>query len=184
LEQIHDDNVADVPSFWHKDVPLKVELFVWRLFSDRLPTKNNLHRQNVLDFEAQTRVDGCGIVETSNHLFLRCTLFGSVWNFISQWLGVVTVMPSDVKGHFDQFRHLGGASKSRQSLLQVIWCATMWEIWKERNNRIFNEKNSSIMQVVDRIKLLTFKWLKVKFASLPFNYHGWWLSPFMLLGIG
>jgi len=74
-------------------------------------------------------------------------------------------------------------TKSRQSILQVIWLATVWEIWKDRNNKKFKATDSSILQVVDRIKLLTFKWLKVKFTTLPFNYHGWWLSPFTLLGI-
>jgi len=49
-------------------------------------------------------------------------------------------MPLDVAGHFTQFSFFGGATKSRRSLLQVIWFATMWEIWKERNNRIFNAK--------------------------------------------
>ena len=55
---------------------------------------------------------------------------------------------------------------------------------KDRNNKIFNATDSSVLQVVDRIKLLIFTWLKVKFTTLPFNYHGWWLSPFTLLGIG
>ena len=32
-----------IASLWHKDVPLKVVLFAWRLFQDRLPTKDNLH---------------------------------------------------------------------------------------------------------------------------------------------
>lgn len=28
----------------------------------------------------------------------------------------------------------------RQSLLNVIWFATVWELWKERNNIIFKSK--------------------------------------------
>jgi hypothetical protein len=94
------------------------------------------------------------------------------------------VSPSDIAGHLNHFSFLGGAAKSRRSILQVIRYATVWETWKERNNKIFNAKESTIMHVVDRIKSLTYKWLKVKFAKLPFNYHGWWLSPFTLLGIG
>jgi hypothetical protein len=74
--------------------------------------------------------------------------------------------------------------KARGAILQVIWFATTWEIWKERNNRLFNGKDSSIHQVVDRIKLLAFMWLKEKFHFLPLNYHAWWLSPFTILGIG
>jgi len=33
---------VSVSSLWHKDVPLKVTLFAWRLFRNRLPTKDNL----------------------------------------------------------------------------------------------------------------------------------------------
>jgi len=123
------------------------------------------------------------MVETSSHLILNCNLFGSVWNHILQWIGVSAVMPVSVVDHFVQFNYFGGAAKSRRSILQVIWFATAWEIWKERNKRIFNAHESSIMQVVDKIKSVTFKWLKVKFTSLPFNYYGWWLSPFTILGI-
>ena len=176
--------MVEASTIWHKDVPLKVVLFVWRLLRDRLPTKDNLHRRNVLDFDAQMCVDGCGLTESSTHLFLHCSLFGSIWNHIFHWLGVVSVFPQDVTRFFKQFSLLGGVSKSRQSMLQVIWFATTWEIWKEMNNIISNAKESSILQVVDRIKLLTFKWLKVKFPTLSFNYHGWWLSPFTVLGIG
>ena len=178
------ENPEVVPSVWHKDVPLKVLLFMWRLLRDWLPTKNNLHRRRVLDFDDQFCVGGCGSAKTSTHLFLHCMHFSLVWNHILQWLGVVTVLPNDITGHFNQFQHFGGVTKSRQSILQVIWLATVWEIWKDRNNKNFKATDSSILQVVDRIKLLTFKWLKVKFTTLPFNYHGWWLSPFNLLGIG
>ena len=34
--------------FWHKDVPLKVNLFVWRLLLNRLPTYNNLFKRGVI----------------------------------------------------------------------------------------------------------------------------------------
>jgi len=57
--------------------------------------------------------------------------------------------------------------------MQVLWFATVWEIWKERNNMLFNGKEFSILKVVDKIKSFSFMWLKAKFASLPLNYHGW-----------
>jgi len=123
-------------------------------------------------------------VETSSHLFLHFNNFASVWHLIFRWLGIATVIPFDVADHFNQFSFGGGASRTTRSILQVIWFATVWEIWKERNNRVFNGKECSIVQVVDKIKSLAFMRLKVKFASLPFNYHGWWLSSFTMLDIG
>jgi len=70
------------------------------------------------------------------------------------------------------------------SIMHLIWYYTVWEILKERNNRLFNDKECSTSHIVDKIKSLTFMWLKAKFITLPFNYHAWWLSPFTMLGIG
>jgi len=70
------------------------------------------------------------------------------------------------------------------SIMHLIWYATAWEIWKERNNRLFNDKECSTSQIVDKIKSLTFMWLKAEFTTLHFKYHAWWLSSFTMLDIG
>jgi len=175
---------VDALSLWHKDVPLKVVLFRWRMLRDRLSTKDNLFRRGVIDQASRQCVSGCGSLETSNHLFLHCNFFGSIWHFIYRWLGLLMVAPSQVSNHFYQFSGCGGTTKGHRSILQVIWFAENWEIWKERNNRLFNGKECPVYQVVDKIKSLAFTWLKAKYISLPINYHGWWLSPFTILGIG
>jgi len=69
---------VDASSLWHKDVPLKVVLFGWRLLRDRLPSKDNLFRRGVIDQASRQCVSGCDSLETSNHLFLHCNLFSSV----------------------------------------------------------------------------------------------------------
>jgi len=47
---------VDASSIWHKDVPLKVVVFVWRLFRDRLPTKDNLLRRGVIHQDVRGRM--------------------------------------------------------------------------------------------------------------------------------
>jgi len=194
IEENEKNKVSNIPtllespvaasSLWHKDVPLKFVLFSWRLFRDRLPTKDNLFRRGVIDQASMLCVVGCDSLESSNHLFLHCNVFGSIWHLIYRWLDISAAVLFHVPDHFNQFSYNGGISKDRRSILHVIWFAIVWEIWKERNNRLFNVKECSVIQVVDKIKSLTFAWLKAKFASLPFNYHGWWLSLFTILGIG
>ncbi|RHN54306.1 hypothetical protein MtrunA17_Chr5g0405261 [Medicago truncatula] len=56
---------------------------------------------------------------------------------------------------------------------------SMYRDWQEERVEEISRK-----QVVDKIKLLTYRWLKEKHVCLPLNYHGWWLSPFSILGIG
>jgi len=162
-------------SIWNKDVSLKVGLFAWWLFRDRLPTKDNLLSRGVTPNDSRWCVVGCGNEESSSHLFLHCQFFGLVWYHIYRWLAISTTSPLSVGDHFNQFTFVGGVAKARRSILQVLW--------KERNNKLFKGKECSTAQVVDKIKSLTFMWLKAKFSSLPFNYHGWWLNPYTILGI-
>jgi len=85
-----------VLSLWHKDVPLKVVLFAWGLFRDSLPTKDNLLRRGVIDNESRECVAGCGLVESSDHLFLHCNISGFVWHFIYRWMGISVVVPLSI----------------------------------------------------------------------------------------
>jgi len=134
-----------VPTIWHQQVPLKVVLFVWRLFCDRLPTKDNLLRRGVITLDSRLCIVDCNSIETTNHLFLHCSTFGSVWQCLLRWLGFSTALPLGVIDHFTQFSWDDGTVKDRRTILQVIWYATTWKIWKERNNRLFNGKQSSIV---------------------------------------
>ncbi|GAU10944.1 hypothetical protein TSUD_112380 [Trifolium subterraneum] len=53
--------VEDVASFlWVKSVPLKVNIFIWRLFLNRLPTKDNLLRQGVIEVHQVLCATNCG----------------------------------------------------------------------------------------------------------------------------
>jgi len=87
-------NPVPAADLWHTDVPLKVFLFAWRLFRDKLPTKENLHHHGVLDRDSRLCVTGCDLVESSRHLFLHCNTFGSVWYLIYRWLDISAVVPS------------------------------------------------------------------------------------------
>jgi len=59
-----------VSSLWNKDITLKVVLFAWRLFRDRLPINDNLLSRGVIHYDARLYVTGCESVENLDHLFL------------------------------------------------------------------------------------------------------------------
>jgi len=68
-----------VSVIWNRDVPLKVGLFAWQLFRDRLSTKDNLLRRGVITNDSRLCVAGCASEENAAHLFLHCPFFGSPW---------------------------------------------------------------------------------------------------------
>lgn len=55
---------------WHKQVPLKVSIFVCRLLRDRLPTRSNLVDRGIITNVDTGCLVGCGHRETSQHLFI------------------------------------------------------------------------------------------------------------------
>ncbi|XP_024630644.1 uncharacterized protein [Medicago truncatula] len=113
-------------ALWHKDIPLKVVLFAWRLIRDRLPTKDNLIRRGIIGPNDSLCVGGCGLMETSPRLFLHCQLFGEVWHFIHLWLGVCSVIPNVPADYLNQFSFVGGnCPKGLLSIMQLIWLATV-----------------------------------------------------------
>ena len=57
---------------WLKAVPLKVNIFAWRLFLNRLATKDNLCRRRVLKASQNSYSALCGGMEDMDHLFFKC----------------------------------------------------------------------------------------------------------------
>src|SRR4051812_49603861 len=87
--------------WWSKVVPLKVNIFIWRLFGIRLPTKDNLMRRNILAEENQTCSNGCMEPEDRDHICVRCPHFSNVWPILARWLGFVSVFQGQWRDHHD-----------------------------------------------------------------------------------
>jgi len=174
----------DVNLIWHKQVPLKVSIFAWRLLRDRIPTKSNLLARGVINSQACLCVAGCGIVEDACHLFLGCSCFGSIWPLLWSWIGFDGVDHNIISDHFTQFTYCTDVLKSCRSFLQLVWLLTVWVLWTERNNRLFNQKECSLVQLLDKVKYYSYWWLKANKAVFVFGEPLWWSSPLSCLGIG
>ncbi|XP_045810731.1 uncharacterized protein LOC123905140 [Trifolium pratense] len=168
---------------WHRQVPLKVSICAWRLLRDRLPTKANLANRGILSTEAHLCVSGCGEVESAQHLFLFCSSFGSLWSLVSSWIGSSLVTAQTLPDHFVQFTDSAGGSRARRSFMQLVWLASVWVVWTERNHRLFTGSANSVHHMLDKIKTFSYRWLKATSSTLALNCHSWWSSPLLCLGL-
>jgi hypothetical protein len=67
LSALDAQDMADTSALiWHKQVPLKVSVMVWRLLRNRLPTKDNLVRRHIIPLDGSLCVTGCESVETTH----------------------------------------------------------------------------------------------------------------------
>jgi len=90
---------------------LEVNIFVWRLFLNRLATKNNLFRRHILSNTNVLCLVGCDIVEDRNHLFFQCSFYEQLWYLTSRWLGITFVSQSELQAHSIPFGGLGEFSE-------------------------------------------------------------------------
>ncbi|GAU32903.1 hypothetical protein TSUD_152630 [Trifolium subterraneum] len=97
-------SMEDFASFlWVKSVPLKVNIFIWRLFLNRLPTKDNLLRRGIIEVHQELCSTNCGKAEDAVHLFIQCDVYSQVWHLVLNWLGLSTALHVSLGGHAEQF---------------------------------------------------------------------------------
>lgn len=91
-QEVHNNDVTTHLT-WHKQTPLKVSIFSWRLLRNRLPSKDNLVARAIIPLETQHCVIGCGDTETAQHLIISCPRFGSLRGLVRAWLGTPAADP-------------------------------------------------------------------------------------------
>jgi hypothetical protein len=143
-----------------------------------------LANRGLLHPQAWHYVFGCGQVEDARHLFLSCSFTASLWPLLRLWIGFEVAGHQSISDHFIQFIFSIGGLESRRSFLQLIWLLATWILWNERNNRLFNNKECNILQLLDEVKYYSLWWLKAKKATFGFGDHLCWTSPLSSLGIG
>ena len=89
--------------------------------------------------------------EDSSHLFFRCSFALQLWHF---WWGVWTV-PCVHASSLIEFWHRMGQPPSMALFLQEVWFVgpifLLWQVWLERNRRIFRGEQRLVQQIWQRI---------------------------------
>ncbi|XP_059070479.1 uncharacterized protein LOC131860126 [Cryptomeria japonica] len=134
---------------WSSPVLPKVGVFTWLALKKRILTGERLSR---LGFLGPFRCVMCKKADESlDHLLLQCEEAQMVWNFLLGKLGWQTPLPNSV------FELLSSWNiQSHISVFSSVWLVApslvVWEIWKERNRRIFQEKEESSASLLSRVE--------------------------------
>jgi hypothetical protein len=128
-------------------------------------------------------VPRCGDIEIGRHLFLSCSAFGSLWALVRSWIDFSAVDAYSLTDHFIHFTYSAGGLRARQSFLQLVWLACVWIVWNERNLRVFRNSENTVHQLLDKVNLFSYRWLRTTDITLTTNFHRWWSSPLLCLGI-
>ena len=126
---------------WKAKAEPKCRFFAWTLLHRKILTANNLiKRQWPNDPICKLR----GIEpETPTHLCKDCIFTKHVWTYLKTWLGLSVLDTVNMNGPLHNFWRkcrLKVANTLRRKfdgLFIYFW----WNIWKERNRRIFQNKS-------------------------------------------
>ncbi|XP_058746378.1 uncharacterized protein LOC131619282 [Vicia villosa] len=72
---------------WKMEIPFKIKAFAWRLFVNRLPTKDLLLYRGINFTPSNLNCFSCNThVEDKDHLFFKCDVIKVVWKEIGAWV--------------------------------------------------------------------------------------------------
>lgn len=137
-------------AIWKYKIPPKVRIFLFLLLHVKLLTREVMMRRQ---FHCQPSCEMCtDHLETALHLFFQCSHAQRIWEKIGQIMGTSFLRWEDSVQQIwyqSQRRHRNSAiSRTRWP---IVFSATVWMIWKQRNLRIFEGKIIQVDLVMEWI---------------------------------
>lgn len=141
---------------WMGVSPLKVKFFGWIVGLKKILTIDNLRLRKM------TIVNACPLclldAESLDRLLLDCHNSYQIWIHFFQLLDIAFYIPRSWCQLFNEEIIFSGSSFPR-NLWSTTIMSVIWSIWMERNKRIFQGQEYSVMHILDIIKLRTAWWM-------------------------
>ncbi|GJX87305.1 RNA-directed DNA polymerase, eukaryota, partial [Tanacetum coccineum] len=142
---------------WDKNIPRKVNIFIWRLILDRLPHKLNLSSRGI-DIQAISCPSCNGNVESSNHIFFECNIAKDIWMLVRKWCDI-SFPPFTSYEHWKGWFTSWQVVKEKSRRLSVIFSSSLWWLWRYRNSVTFHSHPMRKSDIFDNIRLSSYSWL-------------------------
>ncbi|KAK9064964.1 hypothetical protein SSX86_016347 [Deinandra increscens subsp. villosa] len=164
---------------WKGWTPLKCKILVWIAILNRLPTKVELCKRGV---DIQISICGlCGSdTETSTHIFTGCFYAAEIWSRVENWCRLSPMIVFDVS----DFLKIPGnqpMSKHAKYILRGIIYTSLWTIWIERNDRIFQNKRRRAKEVFESIRMTSYFWFKNRTNVISLDWKDWCNYPLVTM---
>ncbi|XP_076918970.1 uncharacterized protein LOC143579598 [Bidens hawaiensis] len=149
----------------------EVIILAWWAELDRVHVLTLLAKRNI----SLESVDcpACGEVEeTTDHVFISCGLAQSVWHAISTWCKVSNLFAFCVRDIIELHKY-AKFPKRKAKAFYAVCLATLWCLWKSRNDIVYNGVMITVESVVEDVKALSFLWVKNRAKSSSFSWADW-----------
>ena len=118
---------------WKCKVPLKIQIFLWMAFHDRIQSAVQLRKRK---WAGAKECKMCGAVENTNHILFTCPVAAFLWVFLNETLilGATPSSTAELELILLKRNHMF------QSVLLFIFAGALWAIWKTRNALVLEDK--------------------------------------------
>lgn len=145
----------------------------WKALLNRVPTKDNLALRNVLHPKEPTFCVMCNTREESSvHLFFHCKVASEVWSRLMSWVDYHFLIPPNLFIHWECWIGRRG-NINRWKGLWLIWHTMIWVLSKAGNDKIFKGINHVTDELVEEIKVLSWRWMLERMNIPMCLYYEW-----------
>lgn len=141
---------------WKSICPKKVNLFNWLEWDNSLLTLNNFAMRRCNRLPTTTCALCHTDIQTTDHLLIQCPLAERIWNFFTHTFSLL-VPPTSLVDLWDRWKPQ--LPSHVRAIGEIIIRIITWNIWLERNARIFNNKYSSLHTIIVKAIYMMILWI-------------------------
>lgn len=161
-------------TIWNNLVPKKINVFIWRLRKNAIPTRVNLFAKGV-DVDTFSCPRCRSGVETIYHLFHRCKCFEDMRLLMNNWLQLI--IPSGSIEETIRWCDKLKVHKHTRNTIQAILFVWWWYSWKLRNEKIYQNLEESTWDSFRKIVTISYGWIHNRSKKFGTPWDVWRSYP-------
>ncbi|GJS10251.1 RNA-directed DNA polymerase, eukaryota [Tanacetum coccineum] len=162
------------PTRWVKVVPIKINVFAWKVCLDKLPTRLNLSLRGI-DIPSIICPICSSAGESCSHLLFACNMARLLLRKVARWWDLQTPDLNSYDDWLSWFISIR-LSKGLKEVLEGVFYVMWWAIWKFRNEVLFGTSPPRLDLIFDDIVLLSFRWCSSRCKN-KFDWISWLKCP-------
>jgi hypothetical protein len=137
-------------SVWKAWAPPKIKLFIWLVNQNRIWTADRLAKRGWPNCGLCPLCKQC--TESVDHLLVHCRFTLLLWDKAKEGFSIPTLDTNTwMDLSFPKWWNMMSTGKNRKGMASLAMLI-IWEIWNERNDRVFKKKRAPSQIVFERIK--------------------------------
>lgn len=147
-------------TIWKCWAPPKCKFFAWLVLQDRVWTADRLSRRG---WPHSPNCPLCRVQqETAHHLLVQCRYTKRIWQLIATWASQPSLHPSNwppSDNALEWWLNMTTRAEAPRQGTCSMGLLVIWEIWKERNRRIFSHQEMAAPSLLALIKAEADTWI-------------------------